>query len=206
MAVETVCHPLAQHLLTILRNNETTPEEFRRATSSLSILLALQAGRRIECKELKVATPLEETAGSALAQSVALVPILRAGMAMVEPIAALFPDVSVGYIGLERHHETAIAHSYYCKLPDLAGRLALCLDPMLATGGSASQAISFMKEHGATDIKMVCIVAAPEGVAKMTADHPDVDIVAVAVDRGLNDLKYILPGVGDFGDRLYGTL
>ncbi len=117
----------------------------------------------------------------------------------------LFPDVAVGYIGLERHEDTAIARSYYSKLPPLGGRFTLCVDPMLATGGSASQAISLIKDRGAGTVAMVCVVAAPEGVERLLASHPDVLIVTAALDRGLNDRKYILPGLGDFGDRLYGT-
>ena len=124
---------------------------------------------------------------------------------MLDPALRLFPQVAVGYVGLERAHDTAIAHSYYCKLPPLSGRFTLCCDPMLATGGSASQAISLLKAHGAEQIVMVCVVAAPEGVDRLVEDHPDVPIYTAALDRELNDKKYILPGLGDYGDRLYGT-
>ena len=150
-------------------------------------------------------TPLKETEAHRLAERLAVVPILRAGLGMLESAVELFPYVSVGYIGLERHEETAIARSYYCKLPDLEGMFTLCLDPMLATGGSASQAVSLIKANGGTRIGMVCVVAAPEGVKRMTQDHPDVPIIAAALDEGLDVRKYIVPGLGDFGDRLYGT-
>lgn len=150
-------------------------------------------------------TPLENTDGKVLAEGLAAVPVLRAGLGMLEPVVKLFSDVKVGYIGLERNHDTAVAHSYYCKLPDLSDRFTLCIDPMLATGGSASQAISLIKANGGKRIAMVSVVAAPQGVAKLQQDHPDVRIVTAALDRDLDPRKYILPGLGDFGDRLYGT-
>jgi uracil phosphoribosyltransferase len=134
-----------------------------------------------------------------------VVPILRAGLGLVQPYLDLFPDVSVGYVGLERDHQTAVARSYYCKLPPLAGQRVLCVDPMLATGGSAVQALDLLREQGAEDLALVVIVAAPEGVAAVEARHPTVPIFTAALDRELNAKKYILPGLGDFGDRLYGT-
>jgi uracil phosphoribosyltransferase len=140
-----------------------------------------------------------------MAQGLVVVPVLRAGLAMLEPALAMFGDVSVGYIGLERSHDTAVAHSYYCKLPSMTNRFSLCLDPMLATGGSASQALSLLKAAGAKQITMVSVVSAPEGIARLEQDHPDVEIVTAAIDRELNAQKYILPGLGDFGDRLFGT-
>jgi uracil phosphoribosyltransferase len=144
--------------------------------------------------------------GQVLAQGLVVIPILRAGLAMLEPFLELFPDVSVGYIGLERDHATAVASSYYCKLPQVVGRTTLVVDPMLATGGSASQAIDVVKAAGASDVRLVCVVAAPEGVAAIEQAHPAVPIFAAALDRELNEKKYICPGLGDFGDRLYGTL
>ena len=152
-----------------------------------------------------VQTPLAATEGHRLAERLAVVPVLRAGLGMLESAVELFPHVSVGYIGLERHEETAVARSYYRKLPSLAGMFTLCLDPMLATGGSASQAIALIKAAGATHISMVCIVAAPEGVARLATDHPEVAVYAAAMDDRLDARKYIVPGLGDFGDRLYGT-
>jgi len=188
-----------------LRDKSTDPEQFRRLAENLTTLLVLQATYGIRTREVMIETPLKTTPGMVLDQPLAAVPVLRAGLGMLQPVVRMFPDVAVGYIGLERHEDTAIARSYYSKLPNLHGRFTLCLDPMLATGGSASQAISLIKSHGATQIVMVCVVAAPEGVARLQTLHPDVQIITGALDEGLNDRKYILPGLGDFGDRLYGT-
>jgi len=188
-----------------LRDAETPPERFRDLCYALTTLLAIEATRELPTRSTNVQTPLERTEQRVLARGLAAVPVLRAGLGMLEPIVGLFRDVKVGYIGLERDHATAVAHSYYCKLPDLSDRFVLCIDPMLATGGSASQAISLIKAHGGEVVKMVCVVAAPQGVDRLGRDHPDVDIVTAALDRDLNGLKYILPGLGDFGDRLYGT-
>ncbi len=188
-----------------LRDKNTPPERFRDLSRTLTTLLAVESTRGVETHSTAVETPLERTKCDVLDQGLAAVPILRAGLGMLEPIVQLFPDVKVGYIGLERDHATAVAHSYYCKLPDMKGRYVLCLDPMLATGGSASQAISLIKANGGAVVKMVCVVAAPQGVTKVQTDHPDVDIFTAAYDRGLNEKKYILPGLGDYGDRLYGT-
>lgn len=201
-----VCdHPLAAHYLAELRDRSTQPDQYRRLARELTTLLTLEATRKIRSRQITVETPLEYTEGRRLDQPIAAVPVLRAGLGMLGPVTAMFPDVRVGYIGLERNEETAVARSYYMKLPQLAGCYCLCLDPMLATGGSAAQAIAFMKSHGAEQVTMVSIIAAPEGVEHLQAQHPDVDIHTAALDRGLNDLKYILPGLGDFGDRLYGT-
>lgn len=206
MSLKIVEHPLAAHLLTGLRNEGTEPERFRQLARILTSILVLEATHGLATAETVVETPMEQTSGRVLAQGLAVIPVLRAGLAMLEPILLMFPDVAVGYIGLERHHDTAIAHSYYCKLPDLAGKFTLCVDPMLATGGSASQAISLLKANAADPIVMVSVVSAPEGVEKLQRDHPDVDIFTAALDRGLDERKYILPGLGDFGDRLYGTM
>jgi uracil phosphoribosyltransferase len=165
----------------------------------------MESTRDLATQEASVTTPLETTAAQRLAQPLVVVPILRAGLGMVQPFIDLFPDVSVGYIGLERDHTTAVAHSYYCKLPPLAGRTVVLVDPMLATGGSAAQALTLLKSHGATSLRMVCVVSAPEGVATLHAAHTEVPVFTAAHDRCLNDRKYILPGLGDFGDRLYGT-
>jgi uracil phosphoribosyltransferase len=200
-----VDHPLARHLLADLRNVETTPERFRRIGEDLATIIVLEATRGLRMERARVKTPLEEAECERLAQALAVVPILRAGMSMLAPVLRLFPQVAVGYIGLERSHETAIAHSYYCKLPVLKDRYVLCCDPMLATGGSAVQAVSLLKAQGAAQIAMVCVVAAPEGVQLFESAHPDVPVYTAALDRGLNELKYILPGLGDYGDRLYGT-
>lgn len=206
MAVVVLDHPLSRHLVSILRDKTTNPERFRHCARRLTSLLAIEATRNMRLSAKKVQTPLEATEGHELSEPLAVVPVLRAGLAMLEPIVEMFPDVAVGYIGLERNHETAVAHSYYVKLPRLEGRYTLCVDPMLATGGSASQALSMIKSHGPSSTVMVSVVSAPEGIAKLEADHPEVPIVTAAVDRELNSQKYILPGLGDFGDRLYGTM
>ncbi|MDF9827361.1 uracil phosphoribosyltransferase [Ereboglobus sp. PH5-5] len=198
-------HPLALHVIARLREKTTKPAEFRSLCHHLSMLLALEATRDLAMREVAVNTPLEACIGHELARPLVVVPILRAGLGMVEPIVAMFPDVSVGYIGLERDHETAMARNYYCKMPPLAGTRVMVVDPMLATGGSAVQAIDVVKQKGGGEICMLNVVAAPEGVKAVKDAHPDVPIYTCALDRALNDRKYILPGLGDFGDRLYGT-
>jgi uracil phosphoribosyltransferase len=205
MPVHVLDHPLAMHLLTELRNKDTPPAVFRRCAKILTNLLILEATRNIRTVTKEVETPVGMASGRTLDQPLAVVPVLRAGLGMLEPVVELFPDVAVGYIGLERHHDTAVARSYYSKLPHLEGRYTLCVDPMLATGGSAAQAIDLIKAHGATSITMVSVVSAPEGVAHLQSRHPEVPIVTAAIDDCLNDKKYIVPGLGDFGDRLYGT-
>jgi uracil phosphoribosyltransferase len=199
-------HPLAAHIITHLRDKTTKPATFRTLTYQLSLLLAIEATRSLETAEKQVESPLEPVTGRVLAhQPIVVVPILRAGLGMVQPFLDTFPDVSVGYLGLERDHETAVARSYYCKLPPLAGRHVFLVDPMLATGGSAAMALDVAKSNGATDLALVTIVSSPEGVAEVEKHHPDVKIYTAALDRTLNARKYILPGLGDFGDRLYGT-
>lgn len=203
--LRTVEHPLAHHILTRLRDRNTPPHAFRALAHQIGLLLALESTRDLPTREEVVDTPLEKHPGRTLAKPLAVVPILRAGLGMVQPFVDLFPEVSVGYIGLERDHATAVARSYYQKLPPLAGKRVLAVDPMLATGGSAVRALDALIAAGATELALVCIVAAPEGVKAVEAAHPDVPIFAGALDRELNERKYILPGLGDFGDRLYGT-
>lgn len=205
MPLHVVDHPLAQHLLTGLRDKSTQPETFRRLSWNLTKMLVLEATRGIASEERSVVTPIKTTTGRILSEGLAVVPVLRAGLGMLEPVVQLFPDVAVGYIGLERNESTAIARSYYSKLPDLSNRYTLCVDPMLATGGSAAQAVSLIKAHGAKKVVMVCVVAAPEGVAKLESAHPEIEIFTAALDEGLNEKFYIVPGLGDYGDRLYGT-
>lgn len=205
MPLQLLQHPLAAHFVTHLRDRSTKPATFREIAHKLSLLLAVEATRDLRTTLREIETPLEAMRSPVLDQAIVIVPILRAGLGMVEPFLGLFPDVSVGYIGLERDHETARAHSYYCKLPPLAGRRVIVVDPMLATGGSAAQALSLVKSAGCESVRLVCIVAAPEGVAEVDRSHPEVPIHVAALDRGLNERKYILPGLGDFGDRLYGT-
>lgn len=206
MPVHVLDHPLAAHILTHLRDKTTKPATFRTLAYQLSLLLAIEATSDIETEEKTIETPLESMQSRVLThQSLVVVPILRAGLGMVQPFTDIFPDVSIGYIGLERDHETAKARSYYCKLPPLAGRHVFIVDPMLASGGSAVQALTVVKQHGATDVRIIGIVSAPEGVEEVERHHPGTVIHTAAVDRQLNARKYILPGLGDFGDRLYGT-
>ncbi len=203
--LQIINHPLARHAITHLRDKTTKPATFRALSHHISTLLALEATRDLPMRDVTVQTPLEPAAGQILGEPLVVIPILRAGLSMVEPIANLFPDVSVGYIGIERDHETAAPRSYYCKLPPLKNTRVLVVDPMLATGGSAVLALDVIKQQGGSNIRMLNVVAAPEGVKVVHAAHPDVKIFAGALDRCLNDRKYILPGLGDFGDRLYGT-
>jgi len=205
MPLHVLSHPLGTHVLTHLRDKTTKPALFRTLSYQISLLLALEATRDLATEVKSIETPLETITGRVLAKPLAIVPILRAGLGMMQPFQDVFPDVSVGYVGLERDHTTAIARSYYCKLPPLAGKRTIVVDPMLATGGSAAQALDVVKAAGATEVVFVCIVAAPEGVAVVEKAHPTVSIYTGALDRELNAKKYILPGLGDFGDRLYGT-
>lgn len=205
MPLHVLQHPLGTHVLTHLRDKTTKPALFRTLSYQISLLLALEATRDLATEEKKIETPLEPFSGRVLARHLAIVPILRAGLGMVQPFLDTFPDVSVGYVGLERDHTTAIARSYYCKLPPLDDKRVIVVDPMLATGGSAVQALDVVKAAGAKEIGFVCIVAAPEGVAAVEEAHPEIPIHAGVLDRHLNSKKYILPGLGDFGDRLYGT-
>jgi uracil phosphoribosyltransferase len=200
-------HSLGAHIVTHLRDRTTKPATFRTLAYQISSLLAFEATRDLTTREITVETPLEPHPGRILSEPIVLVPILRAGISMVTPFTDLLPDVSVGYIGLERDEQTAVARSYYCKLPSLGTKRVLILDPMLATGGSAVQAIELVNSHGAQlkDLSLVCIVCAPEGVRAVEALAPGIKIYAAALDRELNARKFILPGLGDFGDRLYGT-
>ncbi|MEX2204300.1 MAG: uracil phosphoribosyltransferase [Actinomycetota bacterium] len=204
MSVTVVDHPLAGHLLTQLRDQDTAPPVFRTLAKRLALALALEAIRDMPTTEVEVQGPLERAKGRVLGDLVA-VPILRAGLGMLEAVTELFPEVAVGYIGLERDEASLQPQSYYRKLPQVAGRHVLVLDPMLATGGSGSAATAAVREGSPASIRFVCVVSAPEGIAKMEADHPDVPIFTAAVDRQLNEHGYILPGLGDFGDRLFGT-
>jgi len=204
VSVTIVDHALAGHLLAQLRSQETAPPVFRTLAKRLALTLALEAIRDLPTTEIAVRTPLEETTGRVLGDLVA-VPILRAGLGMLEAVTELFPEVAVGYIGLERDEASLEPQSYYRKLPPVQGRNVLVLDPMLATGGSGSAATSAVREGGPRSIRFVCVVAAPEGIKRMEADHPDVPIFTAAIDRQLNERGYIVPGLGDFGDRLFGT-
>ena len=200
-----VDHPLAQHLLLSLRDQTTPPEQFRSATKRLTTLLMVEATSDFPTRAGTVQTPLEETEGRLLEGPLVAVPILRAGLGMLDAVVECFPHVRVGYLGLERDEATFEPSEYYAKLPRLDDARTFVLDPMLATGGSANAALTSVKKAGATSVRMVSIVSAPEGVAALEREHPDVDIVTAAVDRELNDSAYIVPGLGDFGDRLFGT-
>jgi uracil phosphoribosyltransferase len=198
-------HPLAAHIITHLRDRTTKPVTFRTLNYQIGLLLALESTRDLLTRETTIETPLETYQGQVLSDSLILVPILRAAIGLVQPYTDLFPDISIGYVGLERDHQTAVARNYYCKLPPLAGRHVLVLDPMLATGGSAVQTIRLVQENGGQNISVVCVVAAPEGVKAVEAVDQSIPIFAATLDRELDSRKYILPGVGDYGDRLYGT-
>lgn len=200
-----VDHPLAAHLLTGLRDVATQPERFRVLTRRLSTVLLLEATRDLVRVPRTVTTPLGETSTTALDTPVVAVPILRAGLGLLDAVTDLLPDVAVGYAGLERDESTLQPVSYYLKVPSLEGRTVLLLDPMLATGGSAAFAATLLKDRGATDLRLICVVAAPEGVTRMADAHPDVRVITASLDEGLNDVGYIVPGLGDFGDRLFGT-
>ena len=200
-----VDHPLAQHLLASLRDKDTPPAVFRALTRRLTLALVLEATRDLETRPDKVATPLEKTDGRRIASELVAVPILRAGLGMLEAVTDTFPAVAVGYIGLERDERTLQPTEYYEKLPPVDGKQVLLLDPMLATGGSAVRAATSILSRDPASLRMICVVAAPEGARAMEEAHPDVPIFAASLDRELNDQGYILPGIGDFGDRLYGT-
>jgi uracil phosphoribosyltransferase len=199
-------HPVVHDALATLRDAATTPEVFRRMAIRISLLLATEATRDVPSEAVSVQTPLGPAAGRRVGAGVVVVPVLRAGLGMLDAVLELLPNARVGHIGLQRDEMTAIASQYYSKLPrDLKGSFVLMIDPMLATGGSAVAALDLLKSAGATEIRMICIVAAPEGIALVERHHPNVHIYTPAVDRGLNAHKFIVPGLGDFGDRLYGT-
>jgi uracil phosphoribosyltransferase len=205
--VHLVHHPIAQDALLHLRDRTTRTGHFRRLTHRMSLLLAMEATRDLRSSLKRVDTPLEPADGQALEADIVVLPVLRAGLGMVEALLELIPHARVGHIGLERDEQTAVASQYYAKLPrDLSHSTALVVDPMLATGGSAVSAVTALRCAGAKDIRLLCIVAAPEGIAAVESAHPSVHIYTPVVDRGLNAQKFILPGLGDFGDRLYGTL
>ncbi|MBQ9940706.1 MAG: uracil phosphoribosyltransferase [Clostridia bacterium] len=200
-------HPLIMHKVAIMRSKDTSVKDFRELVNEIALLMGYEATKDLQLTETEVETPLMKTKGFVVEKQVALVPILRAGLGMVDALMSLIPAAKVGHIGLYRDHETLQPVEYYCKLPtDIEKRQVLVLDPMLATGGSSVAAIEFIKRRGARKIKLVCIIAAPEGVRAVQEAHPDVDIYVAALDEKLNEHGYILPGLGDAGDRLFGTL
>ena len=200
-------HPLIQHKLTLLRDKNTGSKEFRALVSEIAMLMCYEATRELPLTDVEIETPICKTTVKELeGKKMAVVPILRAGLGMVNGILALVPSAKVGHIGLYRDEETHEPHEYYCKLPDpIEQRLIVVLDPMLATGGSAIAAIDFIKEHGGKNIKFMSIIAAPEGVERLAKAHPDVQIYCGNIDRQLNEDAYICPGLGDAGDRIFGT-
>ena len=200
-------HPLVQHKVSVLRNKETGSKQFRELVEEIAMLMAYDATRDLPLEEIDVETPLGTAKTKVVAgKKLAVVPILRAGLGMVDGILSLVPSAKVGHIGLYRDPETKLPVEYYCKLPlDAEQRLTLVLDPMLATGGSAVDAISQLKKYGVENLKLLNIIAAPEGIEAVRKAHPDVDIYVAAVDERLNDHAYIVPGLGDAGDRLFGT-
>ena len=200
-------HPLIQHKLAILRNKNTSVKEFRELVSEISGLMCYEATRDLPTKEVDVQTPLAVAKCRRLAgKKLAIIPILRAGLGMVDAMVDLIPSAKIGHIGLYRDPETHMPVEYYCKLPeDIGNRRVFVVDPMLATGGSAVAAIDFLKQHGCQNIVMMNIIGAPEGVKAVQEAHPDVDLYLAALDEKLNDHAYIVPGLGDAGDRIFGT-
>jgi uracil phosphoribosyltransferase len=203
---KVIDHPLIKRDMTVLRCLTTNAEDFRGSLLRISRILAVEISRIFRVKEVEVDTPLEKTAGHLLATGVVLAPVLRAGLGMVNGFLDVIPDSKVGHIGLKRDEETLKPVYYYYKTPaDLENSMIIVLDPMLATGGSASEALNYLKESGGKEIILACLVAAPEGVKRVTDEHPDVHIYSAALDRQLNSRGYILPGLGDAGDRIFGT-
>lgn len=200
-------HPLLQHKLSVIRDKETSVKEFREIVSEIATLMCYEATRDLPVETVEIETPVATAHVKKIAgKKMAVVPILRAGLGMVDGILNLVPNVKVGHIGLYRNPETLEPVEYYCKLPnDIQNREVLIVDPMLATGGSATAAIQFIKNYGCPHIKLMCIIAAPTGIERVRADHPDVDIYVAAVDEKLNEHGYIVPGLGDAGDRIFGT-
>ena len=199
-------HPLIRHKLTLIRKKETGTKEFRENLDEIAGLMAYEITRDVPVKKIEIETPLKNCTAHELARDIVLVPVLRAGLGMVDGITNLIPTAKVGHVGMYRDHKTLEPTNYYAKFPgNIHEAVVLVLDPMLATGGSASSAITTLKNEGAALIKLVCIVGAPEGIQRIEKEHPDVGVFLAALDEGLNDLGYILPGLGDAGDRLFGT-
>lgn len=206
-ALHQMDHPLIRHKISLLRSKDTSTRDFRQLINEITLLIGCEATRDLTLTEYTVETPVAQAVGYRLPHQICLVPILRAGLGMVDAMLELCPAARVGHIGLQRDPATLEPVEYFCKLPPgTAERNVFVLDPMLATGGSAAAAITFLKQRGAKNIKLLCIIGAPEGVRKIAEEHPDVDIYLGALDEKLNDHGYIVPGLGDSGDRLFGTL
>ena len=204
MNLTVIDHPLTRHYLTVLRDKNTDPQQFRAAARGLTYTLVFEATRRLPLEQFDIDTPMETTTGHRI-ENVVAVPVLRAGLGLLDAVLQMIPDVSVGFAGVARDEVTALPQEYYAKLPDLSDATVLICEPMLATGGSLSWAVDKVKSSGARDITALCVVTAPDGVRRMYEDHPDVQIITAAHDRELNDDFYIVPGLGDMGDRLFGT-
>ncbi|MBQ4136471.1 MAG: uracil phosphoribosyltransferase [Clostridia bacterium] len=200
-------HPMIQHKLTIMRSKKTGSKDFRELLDEIAMFMGYELTRDLPLKDIEIETPVSKmTAKTIAGKKLAIVPILRAGLGMVDGLLSLLPVAKVGHIGLYRDPETHLPVEYYCKLPfDIEERMVIVVDPMLATGGSASDAIQMLKDKGCTNLRLMCLVAAPEGADKVMKDHPDVDIFVAALDEKLNEHAYIVPGLGDAGDRLFGT-
>lgn len=206
MPVHFVDHPLAQDALVTLRDASTSSPAFRRAARRISLLVIAEATRELPTRATTVQTPLEEAAGRRVDGDIVIVPVLRAGLGMLDAALELLPEARVGHLGLQRDEITAVASRYYARVPpDLSNSFVLIIDPMLATGGSAVASLDLLAAAGARQVRLACLVAAPEGIAAVERAHPGTPIYTPVVDRQLNDRKFILPGLGDFGDRLYGT-
>ncbi len=205
--VHLIDHPMIQHKLSIMRAKDTDSKNFRQLLREISLLMGYEVTRDLPLSDVEIETPISKmTAKQVLGLKLAIVPILRAGLGMVDGLLDLVPVAKVGHIGLYRNEETHKPVVYFCKLPkNIQKRLVILTDPMLATGGSSCDAIEMLKERGCSNIKLMCLVAAPEGIAKVQAEHPDVDIYVAAIDDHLNEDAYIVPGLGDAGDRIFGT-
>ena len=205
--LHVINHPLIQHKLTHMRKTETGPKDFRQLLKEISMLMGYEVTRDLPLEDIEIETPIQKMTAKVISgKKVAIVPILRAGLGMVDGLLDLVPVAKVGHIGLYGDPDTHEPHEYYCKLPtDIGERIVIVVDPMLATGGSAADAITMLKKHGCTNIRFECLVSAPEGIKRVQEAHPDVDIYTAAVDERLNDHAYIIPGLGDAGDRLFGT-
>ena len=206
MQVNIIDHPLIQHKLTIMRKKETSSADFRKLLEEITMLMGYEATRDLPLEDVEIETPIQKTVGKRLTRKkIAIVPVLRAGFGMVQGLLDLIPSARIGVIGLYRDPETLKPVEYYCKLPNIENRSFIIVDPMLATGGSSVAAIQMLKDRGVKDIRLMCLVAAPEGVDTVNKAHPDVKIYTAAVDECLNEHGYIVPGLGDAGDRIFGT-
>lgn len=205
--VTVVSHPLIQHKLTMLRDKNTSSKDFRELVKEISMLMAYEVTRNLKLEDIEIETPICKTTGKVLAgQDIAIVPVLRAGLGMVDGMLDLIPNAKIGHIGLYRNEETLQPVEYYCKLPkDIENRIVIITEPMLSTGGSMLGAINLLKKHGAKKIKSIHLVCAPKGVEVVTKTHPDVEIYTASIDEKYNETGYIVPGLGDAGDRLFGT-